>query len=289
MSLEPVSSADGLMTLQLHAGGFPAVAVRYQTIMPPHVGPFVLEANDGSGWRRVATGDPLAMCASRDGTWEGHALDLRVQPGGRTTYALSVVGRSMVRTSAVSIDVPALRPGSAWIKHLSAPGLSVLLGSGVELLHPEGRTVDGVGSVTPVMGSRHPHVFQGGVSAVTRQLNVRISDGDRLLVQRIRRLLETPGPLLVQSSECYGMDDVIVAWTGESFGEDRHGTGGWRVRTWPLPVVEVAAPATHRVPLVMPFTSTEELSRLAASWSAFAEQYQTGWAEITASMLVSPT
>ena len=108
-------------------------------------------------------------------------------------------------------------------------------------------------------------------------------------MQRIRRLLETPGPLLVQSSECYGMDDVFVAWTGESFGEDRHGTGGWRVRTWPLPVVEVAAPATHRVPLVMPFTSTEELSRLAASWSAFAEQYQTGWAEITASMSVSPT
>ena len=43
-----------------------------------------------------------------------------------------------------------------------------------------------------------------------------------------------------------------------------------------------------RVPLVTPFAGTEELSRLAASWSAFAEQYQTGWAEITASMLVSP-
>lgn len=273
-------SSDGWLTV-VSDSRLPGVLIRYESPYGPTGGLRVIQAAGADGvWRTVASGFPLRWNVTRAGTWEAHAYDFRVSPGGVTTYRVTLAtpeGMSATRVaSSVSISIPHLPHCTAWLKHLGRPDLTTR----VNLQHPLPRTVRGAVTMMPVLG-RHPHAAQGGVSSVAHTLTIRVED-DAVAVQQMRATLETPGTFLLQASYDHGIEECYLAWDGGEIDEDRHETEGWRLRDFVVPVVQVGEPGTWEAPLLMPGVSWASQARPARRWADYAAQYPTAWDALVA-------
>ncbi len=261
--------ADGLLTLTAHAS-MPGVLIRVETADRGNGLVVVVRSVEGAPWERVRSGDPVRLLRS-GGVYAGHAFDLAAVPGKRTTYAVLDATGAVDERRAVSILLPALGDCEAWAKHAVAPWLS----QRVRLIRDgSGRAVEGWTSQAGVFGARRPHLTHAGVASVAYPLTLCVH-GDAA-VHLARALVETPGPILLQSSQAHGLDEAWLAWTDERIGEDRLDSTDWDHRHITVPMVEVDAPATLDAPLLVPPGSHAGQSRAARSWAEYAARYPSG-------------
>lgn len=263
-----VSGLDGLVTLIPHAT-FPGVLVRIESTWDdPETR--VVRSVEGGPWEPVRSGDPVRMLPD-GGVMAGHAFDLAAIPGRQVAYTTAVADSVQTRRAA-SIRLPELDTCEAWLKHALAPRLSLR----VRIMRDgANRSTTGWATRTDVYSARYPGIAQAGVSSIEYPLTLCVKGEPE--VHRLRALIETPGPMLLQASSAHGLDEAWLAWTGADVAEDRMDSIGWEHRHITVPMVEVAAPATQGAPLVIPGPTYADLRPRAASWTHFAQEYPTSF------------
>lgn len=265
MPVEMLSGLDGVVSLVPHAS-MPGVLVRVETTYGVQR-VRVVRSVEGGPWEPVLSGDPARLMPD-GGVRSAHAFDLAAVPGRRVAYTVQwSPDEPPAAKYAVSVRLPDLGACEAWLKHAADPHLS----RKVTPLHPLDRQTSGWSSSTGVYGARHPHLLHGGVSGVGYALSLCVKGHDD--VHALRRLVETPGAMLLQASADHGLDETWLAWTGETIDEDRLTTSGWQHRHITIPVVEVAAPATKESRMVIPGATYEDLSRDARTWTEYATEF----------------
>ena len=276
MTTQRLTSRSGLVTVVEHRD-MPGVLVRMETDAPVVHGR-VMRSVEGRAWEPVRSGDYARFIARDDGIRVGHAFDLAAVPGRRTAYTVDL-GDELDPDHVVSIELRPILGNEAWLKHGAHPDLSravQLVDDGTPFV--TGGVVDQVG----VYGAGRPYLVQAGTSGVSTTLKLWCEgEAD---VRGVRALVTTPGPLLLQTPDSYGLDEMWLAWTGDAVTEDHYSGHGWAYRLLTVPVVEVDPPATLWAPLVTPGANYATMSRDARTWADYAAQYGTSTGALMAAI-----
>lgn len=224
---------------------------------------------------RIVRSDPdggQRPVRSADTAWAiegvGAAYDHEAPLGVGVVYTATAIlaDGSLGPVSSVAVMVPEPDPpADVWIKSLDEPGLSARV---TVISWPQLQWASRIDSAD-VAGSPYPATSQDVYAAAASEISI---DAEGSQIEKLRRLLKTPGVRLLQTQGANRRPDQFVLFAAPAEAVDTTPDG---TRTFTASVQEVERPDTQGQPMRLPGWSWDVVAANYASYDSVSATFAT--------------